>query len=75
MLGTITSIGGGISRDVLMNRPPVAFQTGPIYGSAALIGCMGYCPLKANGILPDAAGILCAGLIMVLRTPAPHRVF
>ena len=37
VLGTITSIGGGISRDVLMNRPPVAFQTGPIYGSAALI--------------------------------------
>ena len=29
VLGTITSIGGGISRDVLMNRPPVAFQTGP----------------------------------------------
>lgn len=50
-----------------MNRPPVAFQTGPIYGSAALIGCMVYCPLKANGILPDTAGILCAGLIMVLR--------
>ena len=48
-----------------MNRPPVAFQTGPIYGSAALIGCMVYCPLKANGILPDTAGILCAGLIMV----------
>ena len=67
MLGTITSIGGGISRDVLMNRPPVAFQTGPIYGSAALIGCMVYCPLKVNGILPDTAGILCAGLIMVLR--------
>lgn len=67
VLGTITSIGGGISRDVLMNRPPVAFQTGPIYGSAALIGCMVYCPLKANGILPDTAGILCAGLIMVLR--------
>lgn len=28
---------------------------------------MVYCPLKANGILPDTAGILCAGLIMVLR--------
>ena len=67
VLGTITSIGGGISRDVLMNRPPVAFQTGPIYGSAALIGCMVYCPLKASGILPDTAGILRAGLIMVLR--------
>ena len=67
VLGTITAIGGGISRDVLMNRAPVAFQTGPIYGSAALIGCIVYCPLKANGILPDTAGILCAGLILLLR--------
>ncbi len=67
ILGTITAIGGGISRDVLMNRPPVAFQTGPIYGSAALIGCIVYCPLKANGILPDSAGFLCAALIMALR--------
>ena len=50
-----------------MNRPPVAFQTGPIYGSAALIGCIVYCPLKANGILPDSAGFLCAALIMALR--------
>lgn len=67
VLGTITAIGGGISRDVLMNRAPVAFQTGPIYGSAALIGCIVYCPLKANGILPDSAGFLCAMLIMALR--------
>ncbi len=67
VLGTITAIGGGISRDVLMNRSPVAFQTGPIYGSAALIGCIVYCPLKANGILPDSAGFLCAALIMGLR--------
>lgn len=67
VLGTITAIGGGISRDVLMNRSPVAFQTGPIYGSAALIGCIIYCPLKANGILPDSARFLCAVLIMGLR--------
>ncbi len=67
VLGTITALGGGISRDVLMNRAPVAFQTGPIYGSAALIGCIVYCPLKANGILPDSAGFLCAMLIMALR--------
>ncbi|WP_304426377.1 trimeric intracellular cation channel family protein [uncultured Adlercreutzia sp.] len=67
VLGTITAVGGGISRDVLMNRAPVAFQTGPVYGSAALIGCIVYCPLKVNGILPDTAGMLCAGLILLLR--------
>lgn len=67
VLGTITAVGGGISRDVLMNRAPVAFQTGPIYGSAALVGCIIYCPLKANGILPDTAGMICAGIILGLR--------
>ena len=67
VLGTITAIGGGISRDVLMNRAPVAFQTGPIYGSAALIGCAIYCPLKSAGIFPDTAGMLCAGIILGLR--------
>lgn len=67
VLGTITAVGGGISRDVLMNRAPVAFQTGPVYGSAALVGCIIYCPLKANGILPDTAGMICAGIILLLR--------
>lgn len=67
VLGTITAIGGGITRDVLMNRSPVAFQTGTMYGSAAFIGCIIYCPMKTYGILPDSAGMICAGIILALR--------
>lgn len=37
MLGMITAVGGGVLRDVLLNRIPVIFEK-EIYASAALIG-------------------------------------
>lgn len=37
LLGTITAVGGGVLRDVLLNRVPVIFQK-EIYASAALLG-------------------------------------
>lgn len=37
LLGMITAIGGGVLRDVLMNRVPVVFEK-EIYASAALLG-------------------------------------
>lgn len=37
LLGMITAIGGGVLRDVLMNRVPVIFEK-EIYASAALLG-------------------------------------
>ena len=37
LLGMITAIGGGVMRDVLLNRIPVIFEK-EIYASAALVG-------------------------------------
>ena len=37
LLGMITAVGGGVLRDVLLNRVPVIFQK-EIYASAALLG-------------------------------------
>lgn len=37
LLGMITAVGGGVLRDVLLNRVPVVFQK-EIYASAALLG-------------------------------------
>lgn len=37
LLGMITAVGGGVARDVLLNRVPVILQK-EIYASAALIG-------------------------------------
>ena len=40
ILGTITANGGGIVRDICMNREPEAFQAGTVYVSAAFIGAL-----------------------------------
>src|SRR5690606_30775537 len=37
LLGMITAVGGGVLRDVLLNRIPVIFEK-EIYASAALVG-------------------------------------
>lgn len=67
LLGTITAIGGGIMRDVFMNRSPEAFQAGALYGSAAAIGCTAYVLIRQFAIFPELAGPLCAALIIGIR--------
>jgi uncharacterized membrane protein YeiH len=37
LLGVATAVGGGVARDVLLNRVPVIMQT-EIYALAALVG-------------------------------------
>ena len=39
LLGTITAVGGGVLRDILLNRVPVILEK-EIYASAALIGAV-----------------------------------
>jgi uncharacterized membrane protein YeiH len=39
LLGIITAVGGGVLRDILLNRVPVILQK-EIYASAALIGAL-----------------------------------
>ncbi|MGH2644584.1 MAG: trimeric intracellular cation channel family protein, partial [Chitinophagaceae bacterium] len=39
LLGMITAVGGGIIRDIFLNRIPVIFEE-EIYGSAALLGAI-----------------------------------
>lgn len=67
ILGTITAIGGGIMRDVLMNRPPEAFQAGPLYGSAALLGCTAFGLMREYDFFPSLAAGMCAALVLGIR--------
>lgn len=39
LLGIVTAVGGGVARDVLLNRVPVILQR-EIYASAALVGAL-----------------------------------
>jgi uncharacterized membrane protein YeiH len=37
LLGTITAIGGGISRDLMLQRIPAVFKDGPLYATVAIV--------------------------------------
>ncbi len=67
VLGTVAAVGGGILRDVFMNREPEAFQAGALYGSAALMGSIAYALMKQNHLLDQWAAFACVGLVLVLR--------
>ena len=67
ILGTITAVGGGICRDICMNREPEAFQTGPLYGSAALLGSLVFALMRQNHILSDYAAPTCVALVLGVR--------
>lgn len=67
ILGTITAVGGGILRDICMNREPDAFQAGALYGSAALVGSAAYALMAQNHILDPYAPITCVVLVLGLR--------
>lgn len=67
ILGTITAVGGGICRDICMNREPGAFQAGPLYGSAALLGSLAFALMRQNHILSDYAAPTCVILVLGVR--------
>jgi uncharacterized membrane protein YeiH len=37
LLGTITAIGGGVSRDLMLQRVPAVFKDGPLYATVAIV--------------------------------------
>lgn len=67
ILGTITAIGGGVMRDVFMNREVEAFQAGIVYGSAAFIGSTVFAVMKYFHILDSWSPFICVGLILAIR--------
>lgn len=67
ILGTITAIGGGVMRDVFMNKQPEAFQAGALYGSASFIGSTAFALMKQNHLLEAWAPFVCVGLILAIR--------
>lgn len=67
ILGTVTAVGGGIVRDVLMCRRPEVFQAGTLYGCAALFGSVAFALMKQNHLLEQWAGPACVLLVLALR--------
>lgn len=67
LLGTVTAVGGGIVRDVCMNREPETFQAGTLYGSAALFGSLAYGLMAQHHVLDAYAPWVCVALVLALR--------
>lgn len=63
--GLVTSIVGGMLRDVLANRKPVVLRK-EIYALAAIAGALLYCLLTPY-IVETIATYLCAAIVVVIR--------
>ncbi|WP_395823099.1 trimeric intracellular cation channel family protein [Collimonas sp.] len=69
LMGTITGVGGGIVRDVLLTRVPAVLQV-DIYASAAFFGAFVVIVGRRVGLSPAAAALVGGGACFTLRVVA-----
>jgi uncharacterized membrane protein YeiH len=68
MLGTITSTGGGVLRDLLSDEVPSILRPGTLNSTAALIGSAVYVLLVVwLGVVKEAAALVAISLAVALR--------
>jgi uncharacterized membrane protein YeiH len=60
LLGTITAIGGGVAREVMLQRIPTVFTAGPLYATVAMFVAALQVILVQVPALHDAAGTVVA---------------
>jgi uncharacterized membrane protein YeiH len=65
-LGAVTAVGGGVLRDVLLNRVPVILAK-EIYAIAALVAAIIQVVAEVNGWLIGATPWFAAGVCIVIR--------
>jgi uncharacterized membrane protein YeiH len=70
IMGVLTSIGGGLMRDVLAGRPTLLMSR-EIYATPVLLGCMLY--VLVRGVIPDFAELAALVAIFGVRALAIHR--
>ena len=66
MLGTITAVGGGTIRDVLLNQVPNVLRI-EVYATAALVGSACMIAARKLRLSSNAAAAIGAGVCFVLR--------
>lgn len=71
LLGMVTAVGGGVIRDVLLNRIPVILKK-EIYASAALAGALLVVAGEAFGYAREPVSLLAAALCFGLRFLGLH---
>ena len=74
MLGTITAVGGGLLRDLLMGKIPHILRPGTFYAAAAVMGSTLYVLLAEwLNLVKPVALVLVVGAVVLLRTLSESR--
>lgn len=66
LMGTVTAVGGGVIRDVLVSEIP-AVLTSDFYATAAALGAFALWGCRAAGVSPEISLAVAAGLTIGLR--------
>ena len=68
-MGVLTSIGGGLVRDVLAGRPTLLMSR-EIYATPILLGCVLYIALRATALDRNAILVVAVAIIFCIRAAA-----
>lgn len=66
--GTMTAVGGGLLRDILVREEPLFFKPGQFYALVAIGGCgLFLALLKADWVSPKDSAMITIGLVFAVR--------
>jgi uncharacterized membrane protein YeiH len=66
--GTITAVGGGLMRDILVREEPLLFKPGQFYSLVAILGCCLFVALLRLGwTTPNLAALITSVAVFVTR--------
>ncbi|WP_454562732.1 trimeric intracellular cation channel family protein [Pseudomonas sp. AIG] len=71
LMGTITGVGGGVIRDIVLARIPVVLQA-DLYASSAFVGAAVLIIGRRLGVSPVAAALLAGAACLILRLLSVH---
>lgn len=66
-IGTISAVGGGVLRDVILNIPIALMHVGSFYAVASMAGIVALMALISVGVPVLIAGVVCVAVTTVLR--------
>jgi uncharacterized membrane protein YeiH len=66
MMGTMTAVGGGVIRDILVSEIPAVLSS-DFYATAAALGALSLWGCEAAGLGREVSLLVCAGLTIGLR--------
>jgi uncharacterized membrane protein YeiH len=72
LMGTITAVGGGVVRDILLSRVPAVLQV-DIYATAAFFGAFVVLAARRLGLSPGASAFVGGAACFTLRMVAVSR--